>query len=283
MYMDIKELNYYKEVIECGSILKASEKLHISQPPLSRMMKNLEIELKCQLFIRGRTLKLTDAGKLLYEKAQAILDLTNSSLRELENLNKTEGHTLNIGIVSSSTSLLYNKNLTNYYKKHPNTKFKIVESNTFNLLDMLDKRIINLAITRTPFDTTQYKTIQFKKEPMVLTSNTFLGEIIKLSDISNKKIVIYRRFSKILSDLFKRNNLILNIVALVDDAKTAILLANTLGVSAIVPEGAYKTIGKDIYSSIIDEKSLVTSLTAVTRLDEDIEEKYLDFIKYLSL
>jgi DNA-binding transcriptional LysR family regulator len=173
--MDIKELNYYKEVVECGSILKASEKLHISQPPLSRMMKNLEIELKCQLFIRGRTLKLTDAGKLLYEKAQAILDLTNSSLRELENLNKTEGHTLNIGIVSSSTSLLYNKNLTNYYKKHPNTKFKIVESNTFNLLDMLDKRIINLAITRTPFDTTQYKTIQFKKEPMVLTSNTFLG------------------------------------------------------------------------------------------------------------
>jgi DNA-binding transcriptional LysR family regulator len=281
--MDIKELNYYKEVVECGSILKASEKLHISQPPLSRMMKNLEIELKCQLFIRGRTLKLTDAGKLLYEKAQAILDLTNSSLRELENLNKTEGHTLNIGIVSSSTSLLYNKNLTNYYKKHPNTKFKIVESNTFNLLDMLDKRIINLAITRTPFDTTQYKTIQFKKEPMVLTSNTFLGETIKLSDISNKKIVIYRRFSKILSDLFKRNNLILNIVALVDDAKTAILLANTLGVSAIVPEGAYKTIGKDIYSSIIDEKSLVTSLTAVTRLDEDIEEKYLDFIKYLSL
>lgn len=281
--MDIKELNYYKEVVECGSILKASEKLHISQPPLSRMMKNLEIELKCQLFIRGRTLKLTDAGKLLYEKAQAILDLTNSSLRELENLNKTEGHTLNIGIVSSSTSLLYNKNLTNYYKKHPNTKFKIVESNTFNLLDMLDKRIINLAITRTPFDTTQYKTIQFKKEPMVLTSNTFLGETIKLSDISNKKIVIYRRFSKILSDLFKRNNLILNIVALVDDAKTAILLANTLGVSAIVPEGAYKTIGKDMYSSIIDEKSLVTSLTAVTRLDEDIEEKYLDFIKYLSL
>jgi DNA-binding transcriptional LysR family regulator len=281
--MDIKELNYYKEVVECGSILKASEKLHISQPPLSRMMKNLEIELKCQLFIRGRTLKLTDAGKLLYEKAQAILDLTNSSLRELENLNKTEGHTLNIGIVSSSTSLLYNKNLTNYYKKHPNTKFKIVESNTFNLLDMLDKRIINLAITRTPFDTTQYKTIQFKKEPMVLTSNTFLGETIKLSDISNKKLVIYRRFSKILSDLFKRNNLILNIVALVDDAKTAILLANTLGVSAIVPEGAYKTIGKDIYSSIIDEKSLVTSLTAVTRLGEDIEEKYLDFIKYLSL
>jgi DNA-binding transcriptional LysR family regulator len=281
--MDIKELNYYKEVVECGSILKASEKLHISQPPLSRMMKNLEIELKCQLFIRGRTLKLTDAGKLLYEKAQAILDLTNSSLRELENLNKTEGHTLNIGIVSSSTSLLYNKNLTNYYKKHPNTKFKIVESNTFNLLDMLDKRIINLAITRTPFDTTQYKTIQFKKEPMVLTSNTFLGETIKLSDISNKKIVIYRRFSKILSDLFKRNNLILNIVALVDDAKTAILLANTLGVSAIVPEGAYKTIGKDIYSSIIDEKSLVTSLTAVTRLGEDIEEKYLDYIKYLSL
>ncbi len=282
MHMEFKELNYYKEVVECGSILKASEKLHISQPPLSRMMKNLEEELGCQLFLRGRTLKLTDAGKLLYDKAISIIDLTNSSLQEIENLNKSLGKTLNIGVVSSSTSLLYSNNLYNFYKMNPSIKFKIIESNTFKLLDLLDKRIINLAITRTPFDTTQYNYQYLSEEPMVFTSNKQLNELITLKEISKYGVVIYRRFEKILLELFKKNNLSLNIVALVDDAKTAILLAKTLNLHAIVPMGAYKTLKNDLFASIIDEKSLVTKLTAVTRLGEEVDDNYKSFIKYLS-
>ncbi len=67
--MDIKELEYYKTIVECGSILKASKELNIAQPPLSRMIKNLEFELNTKLFERGKTLTLLPAGKILYEKA----------------------------------------------------------------------------------------------------------------------------------------------------------------------------------------------------------------------
>ena len=155
--MEIKDLYYFKTVVDAKSILRASKELHIAQPPLSRTMKNLESELNTKLFIRGRELKLTESGKLLYEKALTILDLSNNIKNEINELDKKLNQTINLGIVSSSTSLLYNNHLLDkFIKKYPNTKFNITESNTFKLLDYLDKRLINIAITRTPFNTELY-------------------------------------------------------------------------------------------------------------------------------
>ncbi len=279
--MEFKELYYFKTVVDSTSILKASKILHISQPPLSRMMKNLEEELNCKLFIRGRTLKLTDQGKILYDKASSIIELENSLKKEIFEVNHNESYTLNIGLVTSSTSLLYKDNLKTYMKDNPKIKFKIVEANTFNLLEMLDNKIINLAITRTPFNNSNYNILEFSKEPMVLTSNTSLNPAISLKEISNKKVVIYRRFEHILNNLFSKNNLHLDVIALVDDAKTAILLAKTLDIHAIVPYGAYKTFSEHLYASEIDSNELVTNLCAVTRKGEDIDEQYLKFISYL--
>ena len=279
--MDIKELRYFKAVVDNGSILKASKELHISQPPLSRMMKNLENELNTTLFIRGKELKLTNSGKLLYEKTLTILELTNTVKTEIDELERKENQTLNIGIVTSSTSLLYEHSLNNFYSKYPNIKLNITESNTFKLLDLLDKRIINLAITRTPFDTESYNYTLLKKEPMVLTSNFKINDEITIKEIEKLDVVVYRRFYDILIKLFNRNHLKLNVVALVDDAKTAILLAKSINSHAIVPNGAYNTFKDNLYHSIILEDSLYTSLTIITRKNEMIEPIYQKFIDNL--
>lgn len=279
--MELKELYYFKTVVDSTSILKASKILHVSQPPLSRMMKNLESELNCKLFIRGRTLKLTDQGKVLYDKASSILELSNNIIKEIDELNHNESYTLNIGLVTSSTSLLYTDNLYNFSKAFPKIKFKITEANTFNLLEMLDNKIINLAITRTPFDNSNYNISYFSKEKMVLTSNYIIPSTITLEEISKLNVVIYRRFEYILLKEFAKNNLSLHIVGLVDDAKTAILLAKTLNAHAIVPYGAYNTFKDKVYASTIECTELETSLCAVTRLDEEIDEPYKMFIEYL--
>ena len=279
--MDIKELTYFKTVVESGSILRASKELHISQPPLSRMMKNLENELNTQLFIRGKELKLTESGKLLYTKALSIVELTSSVKNEIDELENKTSQTLKIGIVTSSTSLIYSNNLNDFIKNNPKVKFQFSESNTFKLLDLLDKRLINLAITRTPFDTESYNYISLKKEPMVLTSNEKAKEIINLKDLEKKKIVIYRRFYDVLKKLFNKNKINVNICALVDDAKTAILLAKCINANAIVPLGAYNTFKDNLYYSIINEDSLYTNLTIISRKNEIIEPIYQKFIEYI--
>lgn len=281
--MDVKDLYYYKTVVDSKSILRASEVLHIAQPPLSRTIKNLEQELNTILFIRGRELKLTESGKLLYEKAETILSLTEDIKKDIKELNQKLGKTLNIGIVSSSTSLLYNDTkLQNFLVSFPNTRLNISESNTFKLLDSLDKKIIDLAITRTPFNTTQYDYISLNKEPMVLTNNNFSKEIITIPELNNLNLVVYRRFYEILENLFKKYNINFNVVALVDDAKTAILLAKSINAYAIVPYGAYKTFSNNLYYSKIDEESLYTSLTIVKRKNEKLNPIYDDFIKCLT-
>ena len=107
------------------------------------------------------------------------------------------------------------------------------------------------------------------------------SSINKLKEISSFKCVIYRRFEHIILHEFQKANLSLNVIALVDDAKTAILLAKTLNLHAIVPYGAYNTFKEGLYASSIIDSNLETSLCAVTRIGEEIEEPYKKFIEYL--
>ena len=80
-------MEYFTAIVNEGSISAAAKALHISQPPLSTQMKLLEEELGLTLFQRGsRSILLTDAGKVLYERAQGILDMTGAVLEELEQM-----------------------------------------------------------------------------------------------------------------------------------------------------------------------------------------------------
>ena len=95
--MDLRALRYFVTVAEELNITRAAEKLNMSQPPLSNQMKALEEELGTQLFIRGkRHLTLTDAGTVLYRRAQQLLELSEQTQEEVRSLEGLAGK-LNIG------------------------------------------------------------------------------------------------------------------------------------------------------------------------------------------
>lgn len=74
--MDLKRLEYFCAIVEKGQISKAAEALHISQPPLSMRLKELEEELDVQLIYReGKAWQVTPEGEALYQRAQFILIL----------------------------------------------------------------------------------------------------------------------------------------------------------------------------------------------------------------
>ena len=78
--MNLKQMEYFVAIVNEGNISTAAKSLHISQPPLSAQMKLLEDELGVVLFERGsRSIFLTEAGKIFYEKALHILHLMNCS------------------------------------------------------------------------------------------------------------------------------------------------------------------------------------------------------------
>ena len=78
--MNLKQLEYFVAIVEEGQVTAAARRLHISQPPLSYELAQLERELGCKLVHRGpRGVTPTDAGRLLYERAAHILAMATAT------------------------------------------------------------------------------------------------------------------------------------------------------------------------------------------------------------
>lgn len=100
--MDLRQLKYFKTIIEEGTITGAARKLHISQPPLSSQMHLLEKELGTSLFKRGaRQVTPTEAGSRLYRYALEMLDLEMAAREEISILKTGHQGVLRLGLVSS--------------------------------------------------------------------------------------------------------------------------------------------------------------------------------------
>ena len=149
--MDIKQLTYFITIVEEGTITHAANKLHMAQPPLSTQLKLLEDELGTKLLERGaRKIKLTDAGKILYKRAKHIVEITNSTTKEIEEFWKGIQGTLRLGTISSSGTVLLSKRIVDFNKQYPNIKFEIHEGNTYELIEKINSGIIEVGIVRTP-------------------------------------------------------------------------------------------------------------------------------------
>jgi DNA-binding transcriptional LysR family regulator len=201
--MDIKQLKYFHVIVEEGQITSAAKKLHIAQPPLSYQLKNLENELGVKLIERGsRNIKLTDAGLILYKRAEQILSLAKSTEDELKDFKQGNHGTLSIGTVSSSGASLLDSRLSMFHEKYPFINFEIYEGNTYELLEALNKGIIEIAIVRTPFNNSGINSILLPKEPMVAAMVKDLSwtdsKVIDITELNNKPLIFYRRFERLI-------------------------------------------------------------------------------------
>ena len=167
--MDIRQLTYFMVIAEEGQITAAARRLHMAQPPLSQQMKALEEELGVQLLQREpRSVTLTDAGEILYRRARQIVTLTDSTRREIADFKNGLRGTLSIGTVSSSGSVILQPALRQFHDDHRGIRFEIYDGNTFRVLDMLRKGLIEIGIVRTPFKQDAFDCTLLPEEPMVL-------------------------------------------------------------------------------------------------------------------
>ena len=133
--MEIRQLEYFRAIVDAGTISGAARELHMTQPPLSYQMKMLEEELQVPLFIRGmKHITLTEAGKTLYEQAGKILMLSEVTKREV--IKSSQAATIHIGMTPSTVSMMSHY-LMRFAKSHPNIHFDIHEGSTFTMRDQL--------------------------------------------------------------------------------------------------------------------------------------------------
>lgn len=101
--MDIRQLKYFVAVADTRNFTRASERLHIAQPPLSRQIQLLEEELGVQLILRNsRPLRLTEAGRMFYEQALQIINRVDQLKTATRQIGLNQRQTLSIGFVAST-------------------------------------------------------------------------------------------------------------------------------------------------------------------------------------
>lgn len=268
--MDIRQLRYFLMIAEEGQITGAAKRLHIAQPPLSQQLKLLEDELGTKLVERGsRSIQLTDAGKVLRNRAEQILELTDATIKELRDFNEGLNGTLSIGTVSSSGATFLPARIRNFNDRFPRVCFEIWEGNTYRILEILNSGIIEIGIVRTPFNIQDFDSIRLPSEPMVAVAVDGLQtdnskDMIEVSELSDKPLIIYRRFEKLIIETCRKEGFEPRIICKTDDARSALLWAESgIGV-AVVPESATKLVGmKNLKYKQINSSELETQIAAI--------------------
>lgn len=156
--MEIRTLKYFWTIAEEGTISKAAKALHITQPTLSRQLRELENELGTSLFIRGRRkLQLTDAGLFLKTRAEEILQLTQQTNLEFENRRKQlfSGR-IAIGCVEADNSDTLALILEKFVQDYPQVTFTVYSGTSDDITTRLDKGLLDVAVLLKPVATEKY-------------------------------------------------------------------------------------------------------------------------------
>ncbi len=262
--MEIRHLEYFVAVVQSGSILQAAKKLNLSQPPLSVAMKQLEKELHAPLFLRGsRSIQLTDAGRLFYQRAQTILAMTEGTCREIQSYAQGIQGTLRLGAVSSSGASLLNHRLLLFHKIYPNIHYEIMEGNTFQQLEFLERGLIDLALVRTPFQKDGIERLPLDQDCLAAVCHQdhsfFAKNKITLSQLDGKPLIYYRRFASLIQQECEKAGFIPRTLCLNDDARTSMQWAQAgLGI-AIVPISAISSMdSRSLKIYPIENEQLIT-------------------------
>ena len=174
--MEIKDMRAFYAIVEEGNISHAAQRLDIAQPALSRQMKRLESSLGVQLFERGsRRIRLTDAGRVLYSRVEHILGMVDGTVREITEIGSGVAGSIQLGTITTSGALI-----TEFHRRYPQVTYQIWEAEGARILELLDNRVIEIAITRTQVDSKVYESIVLPNEPLVVVMNK--DQIIGASD-----------------------------------------------------------------------------------------------------
>ena len=238
--MDIRQLRYFLTIADEGSITKAAEKLHMSQPPLSQQLKLLETELGTQLFERNtRNITLTDVGEALLYRTRQILDLFELTKNEVMDIHAGLDGTLSIGTVSSAGATFLPNIMQRFHQMYPRVNFEILDEDSDKIMEMLTHGMIDLGIIRTPFAQNEFEHLTLPSVPFSIACENVFWELeseeIELSDLGDKPLIVQLRYEKDINTAFNVLGVKPKILCKSNDVRTILSWANSgLGV-ALVP------------------------------------------------
>ncbi len=159
--MELKILESFVEIAREGNMSRAAEKLHISQPTLSKQIKHLEEELDTKLFTRVASgLDLTDEGMLLRKRAEDILSMVNKTTSEFKEIDNITGGEVYIGCAESYLISHLADVIKDFKKQYPLFRYHLRSGDSEQVLDRLDRGLVDFAVIVEPPDLSKYNYLE---------------------------------------------------------------------------------------------------------------------------
>ncbi|MDD3746382.1 MAG: LysR family transcriptional regulator [Anaerostipes sp.] len=282
--MELRVLEYFLAVAREQNITAAAQSLHLSQPTLSRQLKDMEEGFGKQLFLRGnRKIILTEEGMILRKRAEEILSLVKKTEAEVTASNTSISGDIYIGTGESEGVRLLIQAGMELQQVYPDIHIHTISGDSLDLMDNLDKGLFDFTVLWDPIDLSNYESIQLPHRDRIsvlMPANCDLAqkEHVSMEDLVEFPIIASRQHLKTaaIDSFLRQQGEKLNIVA------TYNLIYNA---SLMVQEGMGYAIGFDQIIDTSTNRNLICKpLYPVTELSMNLVwKKYQIFTKAAQL
>ncbi|MCY9020609.1 LysR family transcriptional regulator [Priestia megaterium] len=200
--MEIRVLRYFLAVAREGNITKAADVLHVTQPTLSRQLKDLEQELGKKLFIRSsHSVILTDEGMLLRNRAEEIVNMVDKLEAEFSSMEETIGGDVYIGGGETEAMKHIARVAKDVQVRYPNIRYHLYSGNEEDITERLDKGLLDFGILIQPADISKYNYLNMPAKDVwgvVMRKDISLAlkESIQAADLLNVPLICSRQAMK---------------------------------------------------------------------------------------
>ena len=269
--MNLRRLKYFIKIVDVGSLTQAADILHIAQPALSQQLATLEGEVDQQLLIRTkRGVTPTNAGKILYTHAQAILRQCEQAQSAIDGAGQALSGQVSVGLApGTAAQLLAIPLLTEVQRQHPGIVLYFNENFGTTLSELIMSGRMDMAVIYGDRDIHGLRFLPLMKEELFFVCPHALGESrreISLAEVARYDLFlprIYNIMRNAADDAFTLAGLSYRVKCEIESLTTLnAALAADLG-GTIMPESAARTMLQpaNAWMARIVEPNVLTSLS----------------------
>lgn len=214
--MDLRTIKTYQTIVKYDSFQRAAEVLYYAQSTVTTQIKNLKTNLGVILLEKDNDIQLIEAGRLLHDKGEALLNGSENLQGAVNDLVDGEEGIIRIGVMEPTASFRLPAIISSFKKEFPKVQVKIQIQSSKVINEMLKKDEIDIALCTTPdiVEGTYFEPL-FSEEVVLLIPNTHYlrsNEVVLLKHLQNEELLITKAdcpFRSNLEKQMKENGLVL--------------------------------------------------------------------------
>ncbi len=192
--MNLHHLRLFAAVVEHGGFTRAAAAMRVSQPAISKSIKELERETHLRLLDRsGKSVRPTTAGHLLYERARELFGVERTAERELRELRGLKRGVLRIAASTTIATYLLPPVLGRFHRRHPRVRIQTASTNTRAVLRLLLESRVDVALVEGPVVHPRVDIIPWRNDELVIIAppdHPLVGRVVAAQELPGQQFLI---------------------------------------------------------------------------------------------